>query len=61
MAREGLPTDQPLNIFVGVGGRKVEANYIIAKSETVTCGCVWCDVCELKRLYMLLSLLVLVL
>ena len=37
---EGLPTDQPLwGVVILHGGRKVEANYIIAKGEAV-----WCDV-----------------
>ena len=41
---EGLPTDQPLWGVVDVGGCKVEANYIIPKGESVTCGEVVCGV-----------------
>jgi len=35
VAREGLPTDQPLWGFVVLAGYKVEANYVIAQSEAV--------------------------
>ena len=45
VAWEGLPADKPLWGFVSLsGGLKVEANYMIAKGEAVTCGEVVCGV-----------------
>ena len=42
VAREGLPTDQPLWGFIEIGGGiKVETNYVIPIGEAV-----WCDVCD---------------
>ena len=41
---EGLPTDQPLWGVVYISNWKVEANYIIPKGESVTCGEVVCGV-----------------
>ena len=35
VAWEGLPTDQPLWVFMEIGGLKVEANYVIPKGEAV--------------------------